>query len=161
MQPADDLPGRKSMAEDKNEPSGFRVVDRRSFSADGTRREAEQNREEAEGREPAAPSPRPNPTRAESEAEEDFEAGAPGFDTLVSYLSTTAMFQLGLLAGPGGERIPPDLVNAHRTIDLLEVLQQKTQGNLSADETKLLDDVLYELRLTYVEIEKRMATRRK
>lgn len=149
------------MAEDRNDSSSFRVVDRRSFSADGTRREAEQGREEAEARETAAPPPRPAPHRVEPEAEEDLEVGAPGFDTLVSYLSTTAMFQLGLLAGPGGERIPPDLANAHRTIDLLEVLQQKTQGNLKADEARLLDDVLYELRLSYVEIEKRMPAKGK
>jgi hypothetical protein len=88
--------------------------------------------------------------------EEDFEANAPGFDTLVSYLSTTAMFQMGLLAGPGGERIPADLANARRTIDLLEILQEKTQGNLTAEEAKLLDDILYELRMSYVEIEKRV-----
>ena len=158
------------MAEEKNESGGFKVVDKRSFTADGTRREGEGERGEAEAREPAAPSrppgparepsgsaPRPAPARAEPELEEEFEVGAAGFDTLVSYLSTTAMFQMGLLAGPGGERTPADLVNARRTIDLLDVLQRKTQGNLIADETKLLDDVLYELRLTYVEIEKRTA----
>jgi hypothetical protein len=144
------------MAEEKNESSGFRVVDKRSFSADGSRREVEPEQEEREAPAPAAPPSRPAPARAEPEAEEDFEAGAPGFDTLVSYLSTTAMFQMGLLAGPGGERIPADLANARRTIDLLEILQEKTQGNLTAEEAKLLDDILYELRMSYVEIEKRV-----
>ncbi len=80
-----------------------------------------------------------------------------GFETLVSYLSTTTMFQVGLLAGPGGERIPPDMTNAQRTIDLLAVLQEKTRGNLNADEARLLDDVLYELRMTFLELQKRMA----
>ncbi|HUU14705.1 MAG TPA: DUF1844 domain-containing protein, partial [Terriglobia bacterium] len=84
-----------------------------------------------------------------------------GFETLVSYLSTTAMFQLGLLPGPGGERISPDLPNAHRTIDLLDVLREKTRGNLNENEAKLLDDVLYELRMSYVEIEKRMPAKGK
>jgi hypothetical protein len=67
------------------------------------------------------------------------------------------MFQLGLLEGPEGERIPPDMPNAQRTIALLEVLQEKTRGNLTQRETKLLDDVLYDLRLSFVEIEKRLA----
>ena len=67
------------------------------------------------------------------------------------------MFQLGLLAEPGGERIPPDMANAQRTIDLLQVLQEKTSGNLTADESRLLDDVLYELRMTFVELAKRQA----
>ena len=47
--------------------------------------------------------------------------------------------------------------NAQRTIDLLQVLQEKTQGNLSANESRLLDDVLYELRMTFVELQKRQA----
>ncbi len=142
------------MAEDKNDESRFRVVDKRSFSADGTRREVEEDRERDEAQETSPP--HPAPAQRVQEAEDDLEASAGGFENLVSYLSTTAMFQMGLLAGPDGERIPPDLVNVRRTIDLLDVVEQKTRGNLSADEAKLLEDVLYELRMTYVEIEKRM-----
>lgn len=147
------------MAEDKDDQSRFRVVDRRSFSADGTRREVEEDREKAEAQE--TPPPHPAPAQRVQEAEDDIEANAGGFETLVSYLSTTAMFQLGLLPGPGGERIPPDLPNAHRTIDLLDVLREKTRGNLNENEAKLLDDVLYELRMSYVEIEKRMPAKGK
>jgi len=154
------------MAEENNGPSGFKVVDRRNFSSGGDRRE------EVPGDAPKAESSAPlrqpvdgrvvQPTHtAEPEAEppDDFGAEAAGFDTLVSYLSTTAMFQLGALAGPGGERIPPDLPNARRTIDLLEILQQKTQGNLSTEEARFLDEALYELRLAYLEMEKRQARR--
>ena len=148
------------MADEKNEPSGFKVVDRRSFTSEGSPR-AEH---EPDTDRPASP---PSPGRAARP--QIIEAGQPeppdeelpgepsGFETLVSYLSTTTMFQLGLLAGPGGERIPPDMANAHRTIDLLEVLQDKTRGNLSSQESRLLDDVLYELRMTFVELQKRQA----
>lgn len=143
------------MPDNKDEPSSFRVVDRRTFSSDGTRREPAREAENmAEGR-PASPPARPAP--AEAQVEEPAEESAVGFDMLVSYLSTTAMFQLGLLEGPEGERIPPDMPNAQRTIALLEVLQEKTRGNLTQRETKLLDDVLYDLRLSFVEIEKRLA----
>jgi hypothetical protein len=145
------------MGEDKNGPSGFKVVDRRSFGVDGTRRE--DAREEAP--KPAAPPDASGTTAGPAEAEDLFGLGPPGFDTLVSYLSTTAMFQMGLLAGPSGERIPADMVNARRTIDLLEVLQQKTEGNLTPDEAQLLEDVLYELRMSFIEVEKRQAQKRK
>ena len=145
------------MPEDKEGPSGFKVVDRRSFDADGAHRDVSQ--EEAEKSVPPIESPTASSVEAEAELAYDSEEGPTGFDTLVSYLSTTAMFQLGLLPGPGGERIPVDRVNARRTIDLLEVLQEKTRGNLTPSETKLLEDVLYELRLTYVEIEKRVSPR--
>jgi len=139
------------MADEKDGPSGFKVVDRRSFTSEGSRREnvpAEQKRAEV-------PSPNaPRPEVAE-EPQDGISEEASGFETLVSYLSTTAMFQLGLIAGPGGERIPPDMVNAQRTIDLLEVLQEKTSGNLTEQEVRLLDDVLYELRMTFLELQKR------
>ncbi|MBZ5565304.1 MAG: DUF1844 domain-containing protein, partial [Acidobacteriia bacterium] len=48
-----------------------------------------------------------------------------------------------------------------RTIELLEVLQRKTRGNLTPDELRLLEDVLYELRMSYLEIEKRQARKQK
>ena len=143
------------MPDEKSEPPNFKVVDRRSFGVDGARREV--SPEEAK-----APETRPKPASAEADragrdTEEDFAEGPTGFDTLVSYLSTTAMFQLGLLPGPAGEPIPVDLANARRTIDLLEILQQKTRGNLTPDEAKLLDDVIYDLRLSFVEMTKRLA----
>ncbi len=146
------------MAEEKSEPSSFRVVDRRAFSADGTLREGVVKEEEKK-RGPQPPPSSQSAPRTEAEPEE-FPGEMPGgFETLVSYLSTTAMFQLGLLAGPSGERIPADLVNVRRTIDLLDVLQQKTQGNLTPEESRLLEDVLYELRMSFVEVEKRQAKR--
>jgi hypothetical protein len=145
------------MPDNKNGPSGFRVVDRRPFSADGTPRETPPEAEKPPEKRPE-PVP-PAPVEAQAEAEEYREEGVLGFEMLVSYLSTTAMFQLGLLEGPGGERIPPDLPNARRTISLLEVLQDKTRGNLTPREAKLLDDVLYDLRLSFIEIEKRSASR--
>jgi len=140
------------MPEDKDGSSGFRVVDRRGFFADGTRREESAPDSKASQVPRAAEPPAP-----ESAAyEEPVELGPPSFDTIVSYLSTTAFFQLGLLPGPGGERIPPDLVNARRTIDMLEVLQHKTRGNLTTEESHLLEEALYELRMGYLEIQKHL-----
>jgi Domain of unknown function (DUF1844) len=141
------------MFDDKDESSGFKVVDRRSFSDDGTPRK--DAHEEERGQEANVTSP-PSAVGDDSPFPEESEQEIPsGFNTLVSYLSTTAMFQLGLLPGPGGERIPVDLMNARMTIDLLEVLQEKTDGNLIEDEAKLLDEVLYELRMSFVEVQKR------
>jgi len=144
------------MPEEKDSPSGFKVVDRRPLSPDGKPRETAREEEQQPASRPAAPSTTPSEAEREPISEDYSPEGAGGFETLVSYLSTTAMFQLGLLPGPGGERIPTDLPNARRTIDLLEVLQEKTQGNLTPDEARLLDDILYELRLSFVEMEKRL-----
>ena len=143
------------MAKGEDSSSGFRVVDRRPFAADGSRKEdvvAEEKNGETAGA--AVPSP---PQEAPSESAGPFEEESSGFETLVSYLSTTAMFQLGLIPGPSGEHIPADMPNAKRTLDLLEVLQQKTRGNLTVRETRLLEDVLYELRMSFLELQKRQA----
>jgi len=157
------------MPEDKNDVSDFKVVDRRSFAEDGSRRapapEAEKRSEVRQPPATAKPNALPLESRggveSEPRTEEDYlDEGPANFATLVSYLSTTAMFQLGLLPGPGGERIPADFPNARRTIDLLEVLQQKTQGNLTEDEVRMLQEVLYELRLSFVETSQRQ-TRKK
>ena len=141
------------MPDKKEESSEFKVVDRRGFSSEGARREEPEPEPAARVAGPSlAEEPPAEEPLVEEEDREDL--GPPGFDTILSYLSTTALFQLGLLPGPGGERIPPDLVNGRRTIDMLEVLQQKTRGNLTATEAQMLENILYELRLSYVEIQK-------
>ncbi len=154
------------MPEDTSGPSGFKIVDKRSFAADGTPREnVQQEKRESDEqplrREPGAVAAGSEPGASREEFGELEDQEMTGFETLVSYLSTTAMFQLGLLAGPGGERIPADLVSARRTIDLLEVLEEKTRGNLTSSEAQLLETVLYELRLSYVEAQKRGARKSK
>ena len=73
------------------------------------------------------------------------------FSTFVLSLSTTGFYQLGLVPDPEtGEKIEPDRVIAKQTIDTLQMLQQKTRGNLDDEEAKLLESLLYELRLRYV-----------
>jgi len=147
------------MVKEEGSTSGFRVVDRRAFAADGSRKE-ETLSEERSAETAAGPQAIP-PRETEGEPRGPFEDDSSRFEMLVSYLSTTAMFQLGLMAGPSGERIPADLPNAQRTLDLLEVLQEKTQGNLTAHESRLLEDVLYELRMSFVEMQKRQARKSK
>lgn len=77
---------------------------------------------------------------------------ASGFMEVVNVLVMQAMAGLGLLAGHGGERIPPNLEAAKHFIDLLQVLDEKTKGNLSPEEKTALDQVLYEMRMTYVQM---------
>jgi hypothetical protein len=74
------------------------------------------------------------------------------FSGFVLSLGTTAAVHFGDIADPAtGRPGEPDLLGAARIIELLEMLQQKTKGNLIEQEEKLLDDLLYELRLRYVQ----------
>lgn len=77
------------------------------------------------------------------------------FSTFVLSLSTSVLYHLGLVPDPeSGTPAEPNLVLARQTIDTLEVLQEKTRGNLDADESHLLESLLYELRMRFVDASK-------
>jgi Domain of unknown function (DUF1844) len=77
------------------------------------------------------------------------------FAGLVLWLGQMAAVSFGDLVDPAtGEAAERNLPAARQMIELLAMLQEKTQGNLDADEAKLLEELLYELRLRYVEAER-------
>ena len=69
----------------------------------------------------------------------------------LSSLSMQAMVALGEVAHPGTGLAQEDPEQARYLIDVLGILQEKTQGNLTQEEAALLDGLLYELRMKYVE----------
>ncbi len=74
------------------------------------------------------------------------------FSGFVLSLATTAALHFGDIADPStGRKAEPDLHAAARIIDIIAMLQQKTRGNLIPEEERLVDDLLYELRLRFVE----------
>ena len=77
------------------------------------------------------------------------EANFPG---LVSMLATQVFFALGLIATEENKEVQPDLEMAKFNIDMLAVLEEKTKGNLSDDESKLLTDTLQQLRMAFVHV---------
>ena len=82
------------------------------------------------------------------------------FTQFILSLGTTAAVHFGDLADPAtGETGEPDLIAASQMIDLLALLQDKTQGNLDPAEAKLLDDLLYDLRLRFVQAQQQPIVR--
>ena len=75
------------------------------------------------------------------------------FVTFVLSLSAQALVHLGV-AIPGGPQPELDLPLAKHTIDLLGILETKTSGNLTGEEERILQQVLTDLRLRYVEASK-------
>jgi hypothetical protein len=86
------------------------------------------------------------------EANAGEELPAIDFATFVLSLSHSALVHLGDAPDPSGGPARPDVAMAKQTIDLLGVLQEKTAGNLSGEEERLLDQVLYDLKMRYVEV---------
>lgn len=73
------------------------------------------------------------------------------FVQLLLSLQTGTMVHLGKIASPISGKIERDLAQARATIDLLDALRTKTEGNLSSDEKSLLDRALYDLRINFLD----------
>lgn len=160
--------GQRDGQRDSQNPTGagaadgrpsFRVVDRRSFSDS-----ADSGAEPASG--PAsggagggatgnaggAPPESGAPARtAASPAEGSESLPAVDFHTFVLSLGSSVLLHLGELDHPDGGEPREDLALAKHTIDIIGMLQEKTKGNLTPAEEKLIESLLFDLRLRYVE----------
>jgi hypothetical protein len=74
------------------------------------------------------------------------------FAALVSMLVTQALFALGLIQVEGQKDREPDLELAKYNIDMLETIQEKTKGNLTEEEKKVLENTLSQVRMAYVKL---------
>ncbi len=152
------------MPEQEEKEKSFKVQDRRRFSAEGEARQDVPEREETPSLTGSAKQPEgiPNPgqqaqahdayTRASTGAGAADEPEDITFVGFVLSLSTEALALLGEMPHPAtGERVR-DLRGAQQFIDILAILRDKTRGNLSAEEESLMEKVLFDLRMKYVEI---------
>lgn len=156
-----------------NESKDIKVTDKRMFTADGELREEyrfldEKSTATATPEPPAARSPEPpapvappareEPRRQAAPAVErapvDFPSSLPGmgpsFFDLVQMLMEPAVIYLGDMPLPDGQSAE-DLEMARLHIDMLDMLRQKTAGNLTAQESAFLEDLLHRLQLRYVQ----------
>lgn len=77
--------------------------------------------------------------------------GPIDFSTHVLSLASSAMIALGKMPAPDGTTQPVDLETAKFLVDILAMLETKTKGNLDEAETKLLQSLIYDLRVAYVD----------
>jgi hypothetical protein len=141
----------------------FTVNDRRLFTREGEKREAEET-PPPPAPEATAPAPTPTPTPTPTPPRAARAPAAPGpppppgeerqldFVGLLVSLATQASVLLTGDAGAGGQPRGPDLPGARAFISLLEVLQEKTEGRRTAEEDEVLESLLYELRMGYVAV---------
>lgn len=136
---------------DPKEPSEFKVTDRRSVTAEGEIRRDVAADKPQQKPVPEAPQPTQSGTQAKAPAASAGEAGEVDLPSFLLNLYMTAMMQLG--AGPESKNlpVPVDIQGANQLIRVIEMLRAKTKGNLDAQEEKLFEQILYELRMVYVE----------
>ncbi len=124
------------MSDEKTDTSNFRVTDRRG--------EADQKIEKDEP-------PKESSSTDASEKMHNQSMPKIDFATFVLSLSTSALVHLGLIEDPQTKQKTKNIEVARQEIDLIEMLKEKTQGNLNSTEEKILEDALYQLRLSFVE----------
>lgn len=124
---------------DQEEEKGFAVRDRR-FSAAKEEKEESQSKEE--------PKIEGIPKEGVSAQEEPLPQ--IDFTNFILSLSTSVLIQLGEIQDPYTQKSAQNLPLAKQTIDLIGMLKEKTKGNLSPEEEKVVDYILYDLRMRYV-----------
>ncbi len=128
----------------------IKVNDKRRFKMDGgagAQDSGEEPENNSEGLDDRDTSAHESVRETGGGAEEHFKIG---FIDLINSLAGTTLIQLGAVADPQTNTIKKDIHAARQTIDILELLKEKTAGNLTNDESMMIDNVLFDLRMRYV-----------
>jgi len=125
---------------------GFVVKDRRFSAKEEVEKELKNKGEEKGEKEEA----KKEEAKKEEASGQDIPLPEINFVNFIFSLSTSALIQLGEIEDPVSQQQVRNLPLAKQTIDLIGMLQEKTKGNLTPDEEKLTDAVLYDLRMRYV-----------
>jgi Domain of unknown function (DUF1844) len=138
--------------EDKKEGKGFTVQDRRRFSETGESRDDSQSSGDSIQTKATEESPSQSSSQAHAQ-----EAPLPelNFSTFLISLSTQALMHLGEIGNPLTGKVEPDPSVAKQMIDIIGMLREKTRGNLNTGEDRLIEDILFDLRMKYVEAVKK------
>ena len=139
------------MADEEIEGKGFVIKDRRRFTEEGEAKEETVPEEQAEEGEASIQEEAKDRAKVEEEVTEEMVFPEINFSTFIFSLNTSALLHLGEIPDPATGKQQEDLAMAKQTIDLIAMLQEKTRGNLAADEENLVKHVLYDLRLRYVQ----------
>ncbi len=126
----------------------FVVKDKRAF-AEGDK-EAEIKEEKAESAKEDAKTEEPEKAAEPDKDTEDFQLPEINFPTFIFSLNSSVLMHLGVIEDPSTGEMVKNLPIAKQTIDILGMLEEKTQGNLTEDEAKMLKNILYDLRMIYV-----------
>ncbi len=145
-----------SEKEGKEESKGFKVQDRRRFSAEGELKPEFQQEPEAlapEAKPGAAATEPPQVSEAQADDLGDEQLGPEmTFASFLVGLSAQVLVHLGEVPDPVSGEVHRDLPGAQQLIDLIGILQEKTRGNLDPSEASMLEAILFDLRMKYVEL---------
>ena len=134
------------MPDEKVEEKGFVIKDKRIFSQE----EQELNKEDQEPEKEPAKEEKDQETATANEQEAEAQLPEINFPTFIISLNASALVNLGAIEDPASGKKVKNLLIAKQTIDILSMLEEKTRGNLTEEEGKILKNILYDLRIIYV-----------
>jgi len=151
------------MVDDDKKQEPFAVKDKRRFAEGESESIAgDENRTSDKDRNGSrVPPSTPDPTERRKEAaafteEEHVPLPNIDFSTFILSLSSNALLHLGLMENPFTKKVERNLPMAKQTIDIVSMLKDKAKGNMTTDEENLIENLLSDLRLKYVnEIKKK------
>ena len=139
------------MPEEKEGKKDFVVKDRRIFAEKNQEAEPKEEKEVPPAEKEEAAKKDDTDKKPEAETQEPPpQFPEINFSTFVVSLNASALLNLGAIEDPSSGAKNKNLPMAKQTIDILSMLQEKTVGNLNAEEESLLKNILYDLRLMYV-----------
>ncbi len=133
--------------DDGKKEKAFVIKDKRIFDESGEARAEDLKKEETAGDNKSEKKSLEKDDQARTQ--EDYFPEVT-FSSFVLSLSTTVMYHLGDFPDPATNKAEKNLAAAKQTIDMLNMIRNKTAGNLDIDEKELLEGILYELMIRYV-----------
>jgi len=135
------------MAEENEKEKPIEIKDKRHFARDGSVRPDTEKKKEDKIPEPEEDK---NAESAEAGFGEEQELPEVDFASFIFSLSTSALIQMGIIKDPVSKKVEINLSGAKQTINIINMLKEKTKGNLNDEENKLIDQLLFDLRMKYV-----------
>ena len=136
------------MSEEEMKGEGFTIRDKRSFDSKGEVKEESEKTEKEEGA-----------VKEEKEQEQQEKDGFTpllevNFSSFILSLGSSILLHLGEIPDPQSGEKKKDLALAKQSVDIISMLKEKTKGNLTEEEEKLLEHLLYDLRMRFVQASK-------
>ena len=126
--------------------------EKKIFIDEDWKTQVQAEKEAAKQQEKEEPQERGESAKQDTEPGQEVPLPSPSFGYLVTSLATQAMMSLGLVAHPESEKPEARPQEAQHLIDTLAMLQEKTKGNLTAEESAMIDSFLHELRMAYMTV---------
>lgn len=137
--------------EKKEEKKSYTFLDKRGIDHDESEVPKDMKGPEPQRRPEPQPKPDPYPSGPQSPGGASLSID---FTTLIMSFASAAMISMGRVADPATGMVHKSLPVAQQNIDIITLLHEKTRGNLTAEEESLMDQILYELRMAFVEATK-------